>query len=464
MLNIKSVKKVYLVGIGGVGMTPLALYLKEAGFDVTGSDIRDFRLRRFLTEKGIKVTIGHSSENVPLNSVLIYSNALNSDNIELLTAKEHNIPILSRIEALKVISQDKRLIAVTGSYGKSTVTSFISAVLGATNFNPSWIIGADLFNFNPARKGYSDLFVLECDESKQEFLDFKPFFVVLTNIGSDHLSNYGGSRENLYLSIFSFLKKVSKKGKIFLNADDPASERISVELDIRARIIKCGKKDNSHYIYRLGSSFFDGKKIVTSFSIEEKGETSFSSQIDMAGERNVLDACFAYAVLVELGLSKEVARDALRNLPILDRRFEIKQVNKRSIIIDDEGDSPDVIENVLKDARYYFPLKRILSIVQPHRYSRLKSLFSEYVRVLSNYSDDIILTPIYEASEDRIEGFNSFSLGDFIKEKSFGGEVRIVSSLSEAVDIGKIYLAKDYVIITLGPGDIWRVADELTEK
>lgn len=463
MLSIDNYKKVHLIGIGGVGMTPLAIYLKDAGFDVTGSDIQDFRFKNVLLSKGIKVSIGHSSKNVSPDAVVIYSSALSSDNIELKTAKGQNNPIMSRIEALKEISKNKKLIAITGSYGKSTATSFISAILEGANLNPSWIIGADLFNFKPANIGSSDLFVLECDESKKEFLDFNPFFVILTNIGSDHLSNYENSKENLYITILSFLNRVKENGVIFLNASDPMSERIVNDLrGSNKKIIKCGKTDNADYIYKIESSFFDHSKIITSFSVKEKDGSFFTAHINMPGERNVLDACFAYAVLVELGINKEIAQSALNTLPILDRRFEIKHIGEKSIIIDDEGDSPFVIESVLKDAKYYFPDKKILSIVQPHRYSRLKSLFSQYVSVLSNYSDDIIITPVYEASESKIEGFDSFTLGNAIKNMSFKGRVEIVSSLSEAVNESKFYFKKDYVIITLGPGNIWQVADELS--
>lgn len=463
MLSLNNFKKVHLIGIGGVGMTPLAIYLKDAGFDVTGSDIQDFRFKNVLMSKGIKVNIGHSSKNVPPDAVAIYSSALNSDNIELNTAKRQNNPMMSRIEALKEISKDKKLIAVTGSYGKSTATSFISAILEEANLNPSWIIGADLFNFKPANIGSSDLLVLECDESKKEFLDFNPFFVILTNIGSDHLSNYENSKENLYITILSFLKRISEMGVIFLNATDPMTERIVNDLkSSNKKIIKCGKANNADYIYKLESSFFDHSKIVTSFSVKEKDGSFFKAHINMPGERNVLDACFAYAILVELGVSKKIARSALTTLPILDRRFEIKHIGERSIIIDDEGDSPFVIESVLKDAKYYFPDKKILSIVQPHRYSRLKSLFSQYVNVLSNYSDDIIITPVYEASESKIDGYDSFSLGSAIRKTSFKGNVKVVSSLSEATNMAKFYFKKDYVIITLGPGNIWQVADELS--
>lgn len=463
MLDINNNKKVHLIGIGGVGMTPLAIYLKDAGFDVTGSDIQDFRFKNVLLSKGIKVSIGHSSKNVPPDAIVIYTSALNSDNIELQTARKQNNPIISRIEALKEISIDKKLIAITGSYGKSTATSFISAVLEGANLNPSWIIGADLFNFKPANIGSSDLFVLECDESKKEFLDFNPFFLILTNIGSDHLSNYENSKENLYVTILNFLNRVSEMGVIFLNADDPMSKRIVNDLkSSNKKIIKCGKTDNADYVYKIESSFFDHSRIVTSFSVKEKDSSFFTTQLNMPGERNVLDACFAYAVLIELGVSKVIARNALKALPTLDRRFEIKHIGERSIIIDDEGDSPFVIEAVLKDARYYFPDKKILSIVQPHRYSRLKSLFSQYVSVLSNYSDDIIITPVYEASESKIEKFDSLFLGEAIEEKSFKGRVKVVSSLSDAVNVSKFYFKKDYVIITLGPGNIWQVADELS--
>ncbi|MBP8707572.1 MAG: UDP-N-acetylmuramate--L-alanine ligase [Caldisericia bacterium] len=463
MLNLNKFKKVHLIGIGGVGMTPLAIYLKDAGFDVTGSDIQDFRFKNVLMSKGIKVNIGHSSENVPPDAVVIYSSALNSDNIELQTAKRQNNQIISRIEALKEISKDKKLIAITGSYGKSTATSFVSAILEEANLNPSWIIGADLFNFKPANIGSSDLLVLECDESKKDFLEFNPFFVILTNIGNDHLSNYENSKENLYIAILSFLKRISEMGVIFLNADDPMSERIINDLKSSSKkIVKCGKTDNADYVYKIKSSNFNHKRIVTSFSVKEKDSNVFTAQINMPGERNVLDACFAYAVLIELGIRKEIARNLLKALPILDRRFEIRHIGEKALIIDDEGDSPFVIETVLKDARYYFPNKKILSIVQPHRYSRLKSLFSQYVSVLSNYSDDIIITPVYEASESKIEGIDSFSLGSAIRKTSFKGNVEVVSSLSEAANMAKFYFKKDYVIITLGPGNIWQVADELS--
>jgi UDP-N-acetylmuramate--alanine ligase len=462
MLNFNTAKKFHLVGIGGVGMTPLALYLRESGFSVSGSDIEDFRMKDVLVSKGIKVNLCHNSANVPLDAYLIYSSAIPDNNIELLAARENNIPMFSRIEALKIITKDKKLIAITGSYGKSTLTTFISFVLEKANFNPSWIIGADLLNFNPAKSGEGKLFVLECDESRKEFLDFNPFFTLLTNIGSDHLSNYENSKDNLYSSILSFLARTDKEGAIFLNNDDILTGRVFSDLGNKVKIIKCGKTSSSDYIYEVKSSFFDGRKIVTNFTIMEKDGSIFNSQINMPGERNVIDACFSYAVLIELGFDKKKARDILKILPTLDRRFEIKKVSNKCIIIDDEGDSPDVIENVLRDIKFYFPFKKIVAVVQPHRYSRLKSLFSEYVRVLAFYPNDLILLPVYEASENKIAGIDSFSLANAIVGKNFRGKIKVASDAFEAVDFCKVYLNIDCAIITLGPGNIWKITNELS--
>ena len=463
MLNNNFTKQVHLIGIGGVGMTPLALLLKEYGYDISGSDISDFRLCNFLQSKGIKIYLNHSASNVPSDSTVIYSSAISENNIEIQTAKKANCTTISRIEALKLITSDKRLISITGSYGKSTTTAFISSLLKEVNVNPSWIIGADLFSFLPSGIGSSDIFVLECDESRAEFLDFDPYFIILTNIGKDHLSNYCNSQEMLFSVLFSYVERINNTGAIFINIDDSLSEKFTSLLNDK-HLITCGSSDNADYCFNITSSTFNGVNFETEFSITKKNCKTFITSINMPGKENVLDAVFAYAVALELGCREEIARKAIKNLPILDRRLEIKSVNEKSIVIDDEGDSPDVIKSALMKLKEYFPKKKILSIIQPHRYSRLKNLFNEYVDTLSNFSDDIIITPVYSAGENKDSFYDSISLYEAIKDYNFKGGLFNAINNTETVNISKKYLNKDYVIITLGPGDIWRVADEISVK
>jgi UDP-N-acetylmuramate--alanine ligase len=460
MLENSFKKKIHLIGIGGVGMTPIALLLNEYGFDISGSDISDFRLKDNLISKGINVIIGHSEVNISDNSTVIYSTAVSENNIELITAKKCNNQTLSRIEALKEITSNDRIISITGSYGKSTTTAFVSSILEYVKYDPSWIIGADLLRYPPSKNGKSDLFVLESDESRPDFLDFNPHMIILTNIGKDHLSNYCNSQEMLFSVLLSFLERIDSTGAVFINLDDNLSEKFTDLVNVK-NLITCGSSLNADYRFNITSSKFNGKNFVTEFSITKKNENPFFTFINMPGKENVLDAVFAYAVAVELGCSKKISQKAIKNLPILDRRFEVKKVNEKSIIIDDEGDSPDVIKNSLKKIKFYFENKKALVVIQPHRYSRLKNLFKEYIDVLSEYSDDLIITPVYSAGEEKIDGINSESLYNAILKKDFKGKIYNTLNFEEAIDKCKLYIEKDYVIITLGPGDVWRIADEL---
>jgi len=439
-------------------MTPLAIYLNQQGHQVAGSDLSDFRMRNALESKGIKVSLFHSSDNCKNADLLLYSTAIPKDNPEIKYAIENHIPILNRLEALRLFLKRKKIIAVTGSYGKSTTTAFTASILKYRGMNPSWLVGADLFLFPPAEYNDSEWMVLETDESKPDFLEFDPYSVLLTNIGNDHLPNYNNSQEKLANTFLQFIKRKNPAGKVYLNADDPFISSFQQELD-RKDYVLCGKTKESDYSFQIVSTGYKNQKIKTVFDLTIPCGKTYKCEIPMLGEKNVLDAVLAFALTVDLAGNADQCIQGFPLMPVMDRRFEICSDNGVSMVIDDEGDSPEVIYTVFENAKKLFPNKKIISILQPHRYSRLKNLFQEYVRIMVQGPDEIILLPVFSAGEEEIAGINSETLMKSIIEAGFSPNQ--IQSLSMDCTIHYLHtcIDKPYLIITLGPGDVWKVAN-----
>lgn len=439
-------------------MTPLALYLKQVGYQVSGSDIADFRMRKKLESNGIKVSLFQKAENCIKADMLIYSTAIPKNNPEIAYALENNIPVLNRLEALKFFLKEKKIIAVTGSYGKSTTTAFTASFLKFSGINPSWLIGADLFSFSPAESNDSDWMVLESDESKPVFLDFNPYSVLITNIGKDHLPHYNNSQESLADTISQFMKRKHKDGKIYFNIDDPFTECFIKDLE-RKEYILCGKQNKADYFFQVDSIQYQNRKIKTIFKLTCPNRMIYTCEIPMLGENNVLDAVMAFSIACDLSKDTDQCLKGFSQLPVLDRRFEICSDNGISIVIDDEGDSPAVIQNVFENAKKIFPDKKIIAVLQPHRFSRLQNLFTEYVDSMFQGPDDIIILPVYSAGEEAIPGIQSEKLMNSIIEAGFNPLKIRTLSLQDSILYLQSYTQQPYLIITLGPGDVWKIAD-----
>jgi UDP-N-acetylmuramate--alanine ligase len=457
-------KKIFLTGIGGVGMSSLALYLLGAGFQVNGSDVADFRLRKLLESKGIAVYLSHHEDNIMGSDLLIYSTAVPKNNPEIAKAIELGIPQINRIQALQQFLNKQQIIAITGSYGKSTTTTFTASLMNQAGLSPSWLIGADLFSFPPAKYNKSRWTVLETDESRPEFLDFTPYSVIITNVGKDHLTNYNNSQENLTRELLDFLSKKNNQTKAVLCGDDIASIALIKPFQQKSEVLLCGLgKNNDYQITNIHTSFLTNS-FQTSFTLKCPDGISFECQIPMPGEKNVIDATLALAMTLQVGGNRDVCIDGLSKLPCMDRRFKIVHYSDHSIVVDDEGDSPEVIRTVLQNAKDWFPQKKLIAVLQPHRYSRLQNLFTEYVSVMSSFPDEIILLPVYSAGEEEIVEVNSQKLMDSILSRGFSEKNAQLLSMKDTITCLRSKLDKNYLIITLGPGDIWKVAEKLAKS
>ncbi|MDD4028855.1 MAG: Mur ligase domain-containing protein [Caldisericia bacterium] len=448
-------KHVYMTGIGGVGMTPLALYYRAMGYHVEGSDLQSFRMESILQNQGISIHYKQSKENIhPGITSLIYSAAIPSTNPELVEARACNIPCVHRIDVLKEIVQPKTLLSVTGSYGKSTTSTFLSSMAEQCGLQPSWLIGADMLHYPCARFTNSNYFVLETDESQPSFLDFHPSYLILTNIGVDHLTNYENNPEKLKQAMVHIVDNTKKK------IVTPYAVKESLENQaVQNSWITCGF-ENGDYRITHHHTYFDGSGLRTSFHVDGK-YSSFHAEIPMPSIRNVMDALLSFALVEDIVGPIATPSDYFSSLPVVERRFQFIPTESRALFIDDEGDSPDVIKQVLEDAKLYFPHRHLIVFLQPHRYSRLHNLFTEYVQAMQ-WADEVFILPVYAAGEEQENRKNSMDLFEALK-KCHTGSVHYVHSLAEGSLLLSSLLRPSNAIITLGPGDVWKLYQDICE-
>lgn len=442
-------------------MTPLALFLRQMGYTVAGSDRQSFRMAAALQEAGIQVFPSHQAQQVIHSQLVIYSTAIPEGNPEFIEAKRLGIPCIDRLKAVSELVAGKRLLSITGSYGKSTTTSFSACFANIAGLTPSYLIGADLLSFLPAHwnQNQSSWFVFETDESRPEFLRYSPYSCILTNIGTDHLVHYQHDIHQLQDHLYHYLQKTDREGCIVLSQE--AMESISpVPHAFKSRVLTCGTKTTCDYSYEIEGIRFEQDHFETSFTLTCHGISYPNLVLRMPGEKYVLDAVLAYALISESAGCK-IDPACFRSLPVLDRRSQLKRAWDNAFLLDDEGDSPDVIREVLMNMRELFPKHRLIPIVQPHRYSRLKSLLQEYANVLSAHSDEILLLPVYSAGEDPIPGIDSSSLAKQILFNGFAGSLALVPSHQETAEIIRKRCHEKVVFILLGPGDIWQVEHAL---
>lgn len=442
-------------------MTPLALFLQQMGYQVSGSDINPFRMSGLLEKNGIRVFPAHQAEHVEGFQLVIYSTAIPRQNPEYQRAQVLNIRCINRLEAISSIVRQQKLLSITGSYGKSTTTTFSVSFATMAKLDPSFLIGADLLDFSPARwnRGLSPWFVFETDESHPDYLQFVPFSCVLTNIGNDHLQNYQEKIENLEKALFDFISATHPQGRIILSQEAYQSLH-RYHSSLPARIVLCGTDTNCDYRYVIEDCLCQGDHFETHFHLTVKGKTYQNLLLRMPGEKYVLDAILAYALISE-SAGTFLSPDLFMNLPLLDRRFQLKKQWSSSLLIDDEGDSPDVIEEALRTAKKFFPSYTIVPVIQPHRFSRLKRLFREYATVLAQHSDRVIILPVYAAGEDPIPGFDSSSLATLIRSMNYQGELLLAENHLKAAEMIQEWEKNRCVFILLGPGDVWQVENAL---
>ena len=452
----KSVRRIHFVGIGGVGMSGIAELLKNMGFDITGSDLKKSVYTEKLQNLGCEITFSHSPLNVKDADVVVYSSAITEDNPEIVEAKKLGIPVIKRAEMLAELMRMKFGILISGSHGKTTTTSMCSILIHLAGLDPTIVIGGRLNIFGGnARLGEGDYLVAEADESDGSFLRLFPTIAIITNIDREHITFYG-SFENLLNAFIEFGNRVPFYGSVIFCGDDENVRKVANKVD-RKKISYGFSKNNDVRGYEL-ESHGNGYK----FKVDFKGNFLGDFLTKVPGKHNVLNSLSVISLAIEMGIDIDVVRRSLEIFSGVDRRFQIKGIKKGITVIDDYAHHPSEIKTTF-DAISDMSPNRVIAVFQPHRYSRVKELYGEFVRSF-NFPDVLICMDIYSAGESPIKGISGESLFKEISKERKDKHTFFENDF-EAVVERLIELSKPGdIIVTLGAGNVYKVGEDFLEK
>lgn len=437
-------------------MSGIAEVLLNLGYEVSGSDLRDSDVIRRLGSLGARVHLGHRKENLPANpSAVVISAAVKFSNPEVLEARRRHIPVIPRAEMLAELMRMKYSVAVAGSHGKTTTTSMIAAVLGVAGLDPTMVIGGRVKSLgSSARLGQGEMLVAEADESDGSFLLLSPTIAVVTNIDREHMDFYQ-TLDCLTDSFLTFINKVPFYGLAVLCLDDP---------HVRGLISKV-KKRFTTYGFSPEADFYgkdlQAKAMEVQFSVWHRSRSLGKLRLHMPGRHNAMNALAAVAVGQELEIPFDRVAEALEGFTGIHRRFEIKGEPGGVMVIDDYGHHPSEIQATLLAIRDGWD-RPLTVIFQPHRYSRTRDLFDEFLTVFDG-ADRLILTEIYPGGEERIEGVRAEELYRAIKRRGHI-EVEFISDKEEIAGRLLPRLKAGDMVLTLGAGDIYTVGEALVES
>jgi len=447
---------VHFVGIGGIGMSGIAEVLLTLGYAVSGSDLAESETTRRLERLGARVSTGphdgtHIDEEV---DVLVISSAVTFSNPEVVRARELKIPVIPRAEMLAELMRMKTGIAVAGTHGKTTTTSLVAAVLREAGRDPTVVVGGKVRTLGSnARLGQGEYLVAEADESDGSFLMLSPIYAIVTNIDPEHL-DYFGDMEKVKAAYLQFVQRVPFYGLAVLCIDN---------VNVRAMLAKMNKR----YVTYGTSSDADWQArelrvegMETHFEVWRGERRLGPVRLHMPGRHYALNALAAIAVADDLGVPWRIAAHALEEFGGVHRRFEVRGEEQDILVVDDYGHHPEEIRTTLRAAREGFT-RRLVVAFQPHRYSRTRDLFDEFLTVFDD-AHVLLLTEIYPAGEDRIEGVSGEGLYQALKRRGHldvrfvPGRDLLAEALLELVRPGDL-------VLTLGAGDIYKVGEELVK-
>lgn len=458
---LRRIRRVHLVGIGGAGMGGIAEVLFNLGYAVTGSDPSENSMVLRLKKMGIAIAKSHSAENVKDTDAVVVSTAIARDNVELQAARERRIPIVPRAVMLAELMRFKQGIAVAGTHGKTTTTSLVASLFAEAGMDPTFVIGGRLNSLGTnAKLGTGQFFIAEADESDASFLHLNPMISIVTNIDRDHLETYQNDFSVLKKTYLQFLHRLPFYGLAVLCLDDP--EIRSIIHEIERPILTYGFSEQADY---RAINFKQHIK-ESQFEVLRPNKPPLNIVLNLPGKHNVLNALAAIAVATEESISDEIIQKALQNFQGVGRRFQVlgefKPHNKRVLMIDDYGHHPREIQVVLDATRAAWPERRLVMVYQPHRYTRTKALFEDFVSVLSQV-DTLILLDIYSAGETPIAGADGRSLSFSIRSRGKIDPV-FVPDKSNILTVLHQVLHDNDVLLMQGAGDIGTMAADLAKK
>ncbi len=452
---LQKIRHLHFVGIGGIGMSGIAELLLNLGYQVSGSDLRASPITRRLEQLGGTIYIGHEPGHTEGAHVVITSSAVSNDNPEVLEAAHRGIPVIPRAEMLAELMRMKHGIAVAGSHGKTTTTSILGTLLEGAGLDPTVVIGGRLQAWGTnARLGHGDYLVAEADESDGSFLRLSPTFAVVTNIDAEHLDYYRDF-DDLRQSFLAFLNNVPFYGASIVCLDDPAIQEIIPH--ISRKLITYGFSSQAD----IRAADVVVQPEGTSFACYIDQQLAGKVRLRLHGRHNALNALAAIAVAIELDVDFETIATALAEFGGTDRRMQRISDANDILVIDDYGHHPTEIRAVLSAARDAWD-RRTIVCFQPHRYSRSQLLKEDFGRAFYQ-ADSVFVLPIYAAGEEPIEGVTSAALATSIVEHGHK-QVRTIGSLQEATDALAAVAQPGDLVLTLGAGDVWKVARDLAER
>lgn len=454
----------HFIAIGGVGMSGLAKYLLEEGYNVSGSDINDSKYFKQVKELGAKVYIGHKEENLKENSIVIASSAIKDNNPELSKAKANNMKIFHRSDLLEYIAKNfqqikGKFIGFSGTHGKTTTSGLASYVLEKANLKPSYVVGGIIPEINTnATAQNGKLFVAELDESDGTILKYTPDITVINNIEVDHVDFYEDGMASLIQTFKTFVSKLPDNAKVLINNDCNGCQRLINETQ------------NSKFItYGLNNATYTAKNIEynqihTKFDLYKEEKYLTTIKISIHGIHNVYNALSVAASIIEAGLDITSVAKFFEGFSGMGRRYELVADINDITIIDDYAHHPSEINATLECARTCNQDKRIVAIFQPHRYTRLHGLFNDFLKCFTN-ADIIIVLDTFAASEEPINGHTSQEFAKILQEQQLHKKVKYISGkINDITQDVYNEIQKNDIVITLGAGDITKLAYALSEK
>ena len=461
------IRRIHFIGVGGAGMSGIAEVLANQGYEVSGSDMNRSHSTDRLQSKGVSVKFAHSAQNVVGCDVVVVSSAIASDNPELVEAHARRLAVVPRAEMLGELMRYRHGIAVAGTHGKTTTTSLTTAIFRAAELNPTFVIGG-LLNAtgSNAELGDSRFMIAEADESDASFLHLQPMVAVITNIDQDHMSTYGNDYERLKSTFVEFVHRLPFYGTAVLCVDDADVREILPRLS--RPNVTYGIDENTSVVapdFLARDIHMDGYR-WTFRVVRPAPHKELTVQLSVPGRHNVQNALAAIAVATIEGVSDDAILSGLKNFTGVGRRFQVLervQLGEAEItLVDDYGHHPTEVESVIATARQVWPGRRLVMAYQPHRYTRTRDLYDDFVRVLSE-TDVLVMLEVYSAGEERISGADGKALCQGVRSRG-AVNPQFAQSPIEALKMLPSIVQTGDVVLVQGAGNVNQISQQLSQN
>ncbi|GAA5444238.1 UDP-N-acetylmuramate--L-alanine ligase [Microbulbifer sp. NBRC 101763] len=461
---MRRIRRIHFIGVGGAGMSGIAEVLQNQGYEVSGSDLRESPVTERLRKLGVEVQIGHSEANIQGVDVVVNSSAVHGDNPELIAAHNKRIPVVRRAEMLGELMRYRYGIAVAGTHGKTTTTSLIAAIFAADKKDPTFVIGG-LVNAAGANAalGESRYLIAEADESDASFIHLQPMVTVITNIDADHMETYGGDFEKVKQIFIDFVHNLPFYGLAVVCGDDANVQEVIPKFS-RPVLTYGFSEGNDFRIVEVNQ-----EPLRSHFTVQRPGGDLLRVSVNTPGIHNVLNATAAIAVASDEGVSDEAIRKGLDGFQGVGRRFQIygnfsvsdDGSAEKVMLVDDYGHHPREVAATVKTVRDGWPERRLVMIYQPHRYTRTRDLFEDFVQVLSEV-DKLILLDVYSAGESPIPGADGRTLARSLRNR---GQVDPIfaETIDQVPPVLADLLEPGDIVLTQGAGNVGALSQKLAQ-